>query len=246
MRRSGVRIPLAPPPEGPLTQVSGPFALPEGAEQKAGDPVSARMSARMRTTSTSVPDGVRPALARPAHLVRMDTNTRIPLDRVHLWTIDELAEKLRVSKATIHAWRKRGTAPRAYRIGRHLMFLPEVDLDGRVVDPPVERGCGLLLARGEAVGVTGPQAHPHRLQRDGCGPVRAVLHQEAAHELRVRLRSTRSSICSSVRSLPAPIVSRSSRASSAASRRLELPARPPRWCSAVRSTGAPTPRPNGL
>jgi excisionase family DNA binding protein len=44
------------------------------------------------------------------------------MDRTPLWTVDELFSKLHVSKATIHTWRKRGTAPRAYRIGRNLLF----------------------------------------------------------------------------------------------------------------------------
>lgn len=59
---------------------------------------------------------------RPAHLRGMELNAQPPLDHVPMWTMDDLAEKLRISKATIHTWRKRGTAPRAYRIGRHLMF----------------------------------------------------------------------------------------------------------------------------
>lgn len=45
-----------------------------------------------------------------------------PLDRTPLWTLDDLCAKLHVSRATVHTWRKRGTGPRAYRIGRHLMF----------------------------------------------------------------------------------------------------------------------------
>ena len=58
----------------------------------------------------------------PAHLRGMEPTSEPTLDHVPLWTMDDLAEKLRISKATIHTWRKRGTAPRAYRIGRHLMF----------------------------------------------------------------------------------------------------------------------------
>ncbi|KAE8763425.1 helix-turn-helix transcriptional regulator [Georgenia thermotolerans] len=45
-----------------------------------------------------------------------------PLDRTPMWTLDELCAKLHTTPATVHTWRKRGTAPKAYRIGRHLLF----------------------------------------------------------------------------------------------------------------------------
>lgn len=56
------------------------------------------------------------------HLRDMSEHTDTPLDRTPLWTMDDLCAKLRVAKSTVHTWRKRGTAPRAYRIGRHLYF----------------------------------------------------------------------------------------------------------------------------
>jgi len=56
------------------------------------------------------------------HLTDMSEHTDTPLDRTPLWTMDDLCAKLRVAKSTVHTWRKRGTAPRAYRIGRHLYF----------------------------------------------------------------------------------------------------------------------------
>ncbi|MFD1507094.1 helix-turn-helix domain-containing protein [Georgenia yuyongxinii] len=39
-----------------------------------------------------------------------------------MWTLDELCAKLHTTPATVHTWRKRGTGPKAYRIGRHLLF----------------------------------------------------------------------------------------------------------------------------
>lgn len=36
--------------------------------------------------------------------------------------MDDLCRKLHTTPATAHTWRKRRTAPKAYRIGRHLLF----------------------------------------------------------------------------------------------------------------------------
>ena len=37
-------------------------------------------------------------------------------------TIGELADEIRVSKATVYQWRSRGDAPRGARFGRHVRF----------------------------------------------------------------------------------------------------------------------------
>ncbi|MHB1064039.1 MAG: helix-turn-helix transcriptional regulator [Georgenia sp.] len=52
----------------------------------------------------------------------MNEHTNTPLDRTPMWTLDELCAKVHTTPATVHTWRTRGTAPRAYRIGRHLYF----------------------------------------------------------------------------------------------------------------------------
>ena len=57
-----------------------------------------------------------------AHLTGMSEPLEPPLDRTPLWTMDDLCRLLHTTPATVHTWRKRGTAPRAYRIGRHLLF----------------------------------------------------------------------------------------------------------------------------
>jgi predicted DNA-binding transcriptional regulator AlpA len=44
------------------------------------------------------------------------------LDRTPMWTLDELCVFLRTTPATVHTWRKHGRAPKAYKIGRHLLF----------------------------------------------------------------------------------------------------------------------------
>jgi predicted DNA-binding transcriptional regulator AlpA len=44
------------------------------------------------------------------------------LDRTPMWTLEELCAFVRTTPATVHTWRKRGTGPRAYKIGRHLLF----------------------------------------------------------------------------------------------------------------------------
>lgn len=49
------------------------------------------------------------------------------LDRTPMWTLDELCALVRTTPATVHTWRKRGTGPRAYKVGRHLLFA-EADL----------------------------------------------------------------------------------------------------------------------
>ncbi|MFH5824738.1 helix-turn-helix transcriptional regulator [Georgenia sp. AZ-5] len=63
-----------------------------------------------------------PVPAVVAHLTGVDEQTEPRLDRTPMWTLDELCAKVHTTPATVHTWRKRGTAPKAYRIGRHLMF----------------------------------------------------------------------------------------------------------------------------
>lgn len=41
---------------------------------------------------------------------------------VTLMTADATAEMLLVTKATLYAWRYKGTGPRAYRIGKELRY----------------------------------------------------------------------------------------------------------------------------
>ncbi|WP_448071120.1 helix-turn-helix transcriptional regulator [Georgenia yuyongxinii] len=45
-----------------------------------------------------------------------------PLARTPLWTLEELCAKLHTSPRTVHGWRRAGTAPKAYKVGKHLMF----------------------------------------------------------------------------------------------------------------------------
>jgi predicted DNA-binding transcriptional regulator AlpA len=61
-------------------------------------------------------------LTPPAHL-RYMTDPRSNLeDRTPRWTLDELCAFLRTTPATVDTWRKHGQGPRAYKIGRHLLF----------------------------------------------------------------------------------------------------------------------------
>ncbi|MCP2286568.1 transcriptional regulator, AlpA family [Promicromonospora umidemergens] len=39
-----------------------------------------------------------------------------------MWTLDELCAFVRTTPATVYTWRKHGRAPKAYKIGRHLLF----------------------------------------------------------------------------------------------------------------------------
>ena len=45
-----------------------------------------------------------------------------------LFTVEELAEELRVPVATLYRWRHFGEGPPAYRVGRHLRY-PEDGVD---------------------------------------------------------------------------------------------------------------------
>ncbi len=79
------------------------------------------------------------------HLADMVTRNEPPLTHTPMWTLDELCEKVHVSRETVHTWRKRGTAPKAYVIGRHLLF-EESDvrewLDARTAPVGDEPGSG--------------------------------------------------------------------------------------------------------
>lgn len=57
-----------------------------------------------------------------AHLLGMSESRETPLDKAPMWTLDDLCRKLRCSPETVYTWRKQGIAPRAYKIGKHLLF----------------------------------------------------------------------------------------------------------------------------
>ena len=42
-----------------------------------------------------------------------------------LWTVDEAAEYLLMSKQTLYGWRCRGYGPPSYRLGNQLRYRPE-------------------------------------------------------------------------------------------------------------------------
>jgi excisionase family DNA binding protein len=42
-----------------------------------------------------------------------------------LWTIEEVADFLRIPVATLYRWRTMGTGPNAFRVGRHLRYNPD-------------------------------------------------------------------------------------------------------------------------
>ncbi|MBE1610976.1 helix-turn-helix domain-containing protein [Actinopolymorpha pittospori] len=47
-------------------------------------------------------------------------------DVVPLWTVETVSRYLGVPVATLYQWRHRGVGPRAYRVGRHLRYDPDV------------------------------------------------------------------------------------------------------------------------
>lgn len=85
-----------------------------------------------------------------AHLSYMSEHTEPPLSRTPLWSLEDLCTKLHTTPATVHTWRKRGTAPKAYRIGRHLMF-EEADVRAWLAD----RAAVAARERGDAGSQTG-------------------------------------------------------------------------------------------
>ncbi|WP_460704330.1 helix-turn-helix transcriptional regulator [Myceligenerans halotolerans] len=52
----------------------------------------------------------------------MSESRDTPLDRGPMWTLDDLCRKLHCTRETVYTWRKHGIAPRAYKIGKHLLF----------------------------------------------------------------------------------------------------------------------------
>lgn len=56
-----------------------------------------------------------------AHSEKVDGAEKSAVARP-LLTIDELAELLRVPKATIYRWRSMGEGPRGYSVGRYIRF----------------------------------------------------------------------------------------------------------------------------
>jgi len=58
-----------------------------------------------------------PALQTSPATVKNDTS--------QLWSIDEVANYLNVSKDTIYGWRKTGYGPPASKIGKHLRWRPQ-------------------------------------------------------------------------------------------------------------------------
>ncbi|GAB3088521.1 hypothetical protein GCM10027054_10510 [Isoptericola nanjingensis] len=58
-----------------------------------------------------------------SHLRGMEANDPgTNVSHTPMWTLDELCEKLHTTPRVVHAWRRRGTAPKAYKVGRHLLF----------------------------------------------------------------------------------------------------------------------------
>src|SRR5690625_2513088 len=117
MRRSRVRIPLAPPPEGRwscTTAGQRSSSFPGLLTDEDGDPVIPReipREARLRLP-TSAHVRALPAVICP-HLMDMREHTDIPLVRTRLWTMDDVYARRRVAESTVDTCRKRGTAPRA-------------------------------------------------------------------------------------------------------------------------------------
>lgn len=55
-------------------------------------------------------------------MARMSTALKSELAVEPLWSIDDLARYLGVSKSTVYDWRGRGDGPVAYRLGKHLKY----------------------------------------------------------------------------------------------------------------------------
>ncbi|WP_415296892.1 helix-turn-helix transcriptional regulator [Cellulosimicrobium sp. SJTW-1] len=103
--------------------VSGFWFSPAVLEREDREPMSPRVSPRERHLRVPA-DGLvhLTTTVVVAHLPRMAKQTDPVVTHTPMWTLDELCAKVHVSRETVHTWRKRGTAPKAYRIGRHLMF----------------------------------------------------------------------------------------------------------------------------
>lgn len=89
------------------------------------------------------------------HLRCMDARYDKPLDRTPMWTIAELCAVLRTTPATVYTWRKRGQGPRAYKVGRHLLFA-DADvrawLESCAADPEADDGATVPEPRSTASG----------------------------------------------------------------------------------------------
>lgn len=42
-----------------------------------------------------------------------------------LWTVQDVADYLRVPAQTLYSWRAKGTGPRARRVGKYLRYRPD-------------------------------------------------------------------------------------------------------------------------
>jgi hypothetical protein len=54
------------------------------------------------------------------------TSAAIESDADELWSVDDVANYLRVPVETLYQWRKRKYGPAAGRVGRHLRYDPAV------------------------------------------------------------------------------------------------------------------------
>ena len=52
----------------------------------------------------------------------MTNNDTIVAFPERLLTVQELADRMQVPVSTVYQWRKHGTGPKAYRIGKYLRF----------------------------------------------------------------------------------------------------------------------------
>ena len=59
---------------------------------------------------------------KPDEADQIDTNALLSKP---LWTIEDLSAFLGVPVATIYKWRSMGTAPSAYKVGKHLRWDPK-------------------------------------------------------------------------------------------------------------------------
>lgn len=59
-----------------------------------------------------------------AHLSHMSESTSNPepLSHTPMWTLDELCAKVHATRRMVHHWRQAGNAPKAYKVGKHLLF----------------------------------------------------------------------------------------------------------------------------
>ena len=52
----------------------------------------------------------------------MTTNDNIVALPERLLTVQDLADRMQVPVSTVYQWRKNGTGPKAYRIGKYIRF----------------------------------------------------------------------------------------------------------------------------